>query len=267
MNTRDLFELASLDVLGLLDDDERRAFEQAFRAAPASTQAQIRREQLRAAHSVESDWLPSAESPFGLKGKVMSSVRDAIEAARAGELTEHVARRVGPFTLALQRNVSPIWRAAAIGLLTASAVLTVALVRQADQYDNIRDTYASDAAVAALAQHFGPEFATVFTNPTNDVYSFTPVSDEVAAASGRVVLDEANGNAYLFCNSLPPRADGYRVVVVNAAGEIEREITRFDSNGGLAFSKFAIQGLANATLAILPGSGPMTADRALLTTA
>lgn len=267
MNTRDLFELASLDVLGLLDDDERRAFEQAFRVAPASIQAQIRREQLRAANSVEADWLPSAESPFGLKGKVMSSVRDAIEAARAGELGDHVARRVGPFTLALQRNVSPIWRAAAIGLLTASAVLTVALVRQADQYDLIHNSVTSDAAIAALAERLGPEFMTVFTDPTSDVYDFAPVSEQVAGAFGRIVLDESSGNAYLLCNSLPARSDGYRVVVVNAAGEVEREVTRFDSNGGLAFSKFAIRGLTNATLAILPGSGPMTADRALLTTA
>jgi len=267
MNTRDLFELASLDVLGLLDDEERRAFEQAFRAAPAATQAQIRREQLRAAHTVEADWLPVADAPFGLKGKVLSSVREAIDAARAGELTGHVARRIGPFTLALQRNVSPIWRAAAIGLLTASAVLSVALVRQADQYDAIRDTVTSDAAVAALAQHFGPEFATVFTNPTSDVRDFAPVGQQAAGAYGRVVVDEANGNAYLFCNALPQRDDGYRVVVVNAAGQVERELTRFDSQGGLAFSKFAIKGIASATLAILPGSGPMTADRAILVTA
>lgn len=267
MNTRDLFELASLDVLGLLDDEERRAFEQAFRAAPASTQAQIRREQLRAAHSLENDWLPAADSPFGLKGKVMTSVREAIEAARAGEFSGHVARRVGPFTLALQRNVSPVWRAAAIGLLTASAVLTVALVRQADQYDSIRDTVANDAAVAAMAQQFGAEFSAVLASPTSQVRDFTPVDDAYAAASARLVLDEVGGNAYLVCNSLPPRNDGYRVVLINASGQVERELTRFDTSGGVSFKKFAMQGLANATLAILPGSGPMTADRAVLTTA
>jgi hypothetical protein len=268
MNTRDLFELASLDVLGLLDDDERRAFEAAFRAAPASTQAQIRREQLRAAHTLQAEWLPSAEVPFGMKGKVMASVREAINAARAGELGEHVARRIGPLSVRLQRNVSPLWRAAAIGLLTASAVLTVALVRQSDQYDGIRRTVMSDAAVAAMAEQFGAEFASVLTSPTSDVRTLRPVGEQFAAASGRIVIDEANGNVYLLCNTLPPRDDGYRVVLVNDRGEVERELSRFESTGGFAFAKFAAKGVGVAsTLAILPGSGPVTMDRAVLVTA
>ncbi|MGP1311130.1 MAG: hypothetical protein ACTS27_13120 [Phycisphaerales bacterium] len=267
MNTRDLFELATLDVLGLLDDDERRSFEQAFRAAPPATQAQIRREQLRAAHSMESDLLPVVDTPSGLKGRVMSSVRDAIEAARSGEFGGHVASRVGPFTLALQRNVSPLWRAAAIGLLTASAVLTVALVRQTDQYDTIRETVASDAAVAAVAEQFGAEFAGVFADATTEFAAFIPASDEYASASARIVIDEAGGNAYLVTDSLAERADGYRVVVVGADGQIQRELTRFETSGGLSIKKFAAQGLANATLAILPGSGPMSLDRAVMRTA
>jgi hypothetical protein len=267
MNTRDLFELASLDVLGLLDDEERRAFEQAFRSAPAATQAQIRREQLRAAHAIEADWLPAAESPFGLKGKVVASVREAMEAARAGDFGGHVARRVGPFTLALQRNVSPLWRAAAIGLLTASAVLTVALVRQTDQYDNIRETVANDAAVAAVAGLFGPEFSDVLSSPTTEFRAFKSTNDDYASTTARLVFDEANGNAYLVCNSLPPRDDGYRVVVLGADGQVQRELTRFESSGGVSIKKFALQGLANATLAVLPGSGPMTANRAVLVTA
>lgn len=267
MNTRDLFELASLDLLGLLDDEDRRAYEQAFRAAPPATQAQIRREQLRAAQVAEADWIAPAEAPFGLKGKVMHSVREAIEAARAGELGGHVARRIGPFTLMLQRNVSPLWRAAAIGLMTASAVLTLALVRQAGQYENIRETVTNDAAVLAVAALFGPEFSDVLSDPTTEFRAFAPVREEYAATTARLVLDEANGNAYLVCNSLPPLAEGYRVVILGADGQVQREVTRFESTGGVSIKKFAVQGLANATLAILPGSGPMTADRAVLRTA
>ena len=39
MNTRDLFEAAQLDALGLLDDAERDAFDAAFLAAAPAIQA------------------------------------------------------------------------------------------------------------------------------------------------------------------------------------------------------------------------------------
>lgn len=268
MITRDLFELASLDVLGLLDDDERREFERAFRAAPASVQAQVRREQLRAAHAVQSDeWLPNVDTPIGLKGRVVTSVRDAIVAARAGELSEHVSRKIGFFTLALQRNVSPLWRAACIGLLTASAVLGVALVRQSQQYDGIREAIAGDAAVKAIAEQYGARFAGILTDPASQFRSFNAVHADASGVQARLVVDEGGANAFLVCNFLPQRDDGYRLVVLDANGQVEREVSRFSHGGGVSIRELALQGLTTATLAIIPGSGPMTADRALLVTA
>lgn len=268
MMTRDLFELASLDVLGLLDDEERREFERAFRAAPPAVQAQVRREQLRAAHAVQSDeWLPVVDTPTGLKGRVVSSVREAIDAARAGEFSDHMSRKIGFFTLALQRNVSPLWRAACIGLLTASAVLGVALVRQSQQYDGIREAIAGDVAVKAIAEQYGARFASTLTDPASQFRSFAAVHPDANGVQARLVVDESGASAFLVCNFLPAREDGYRLVVLNANGQVEREVSRFSHGGGVSIRELALQGLATATLAIIPGSGPMTADRALLITA
>ena len=77
MTTHELLELASLDAMGLLDPEEREAFELAFRAAAPALQAQIRREQLRLSYI--DGILPVVEPPPGLRARVMAKVREAIE--------------------------------------------------------------------------------------------------------------------------------------------------------------------------------------------
>lgn len=47
MKTQELIELAVLDAMGLLDEQEREAFDAAFDAAAPAIQAQVRREQTR----------------------------------------------------------------------------------------------------------------------------------------------------------------------------------------------------------------------------
>jgi len=47
MTLQEMIELAILDAMGLLDEEERLAFELAFRAAAPPVQAQVRREQTR----------------------------------------------------------------------------------------------------------------------------------------------------------------------------------------------------------------------------
>jgi hypothetical protein len=49
LSTAELFEMASLDALGLLDEQERRAFEEGFAAAAPSVKAQLRAAQSRVA--------------------------------------------------------------------------------------------------------------------------------------------------------------------------------------------------------------------------
>ncbi|QYU70067.1 hypothetical protein J4558_08100 [Leptolyngbya sp. 15MV] len=55
MPFHDLLEMAVLDTLGLLDEQEQAAFEMAFRSAPPAVQAQVRREQTRFAKTISND--------------------------------------------------------------------------------------------------------------------------------------------------------------------------------------------------------------------
>ena len=261
MMTRDLFELASLDVLGLLDDEERREFERAFRAAPPAVQAQVRREQLRAAHAVQSDeWLPAVDTPTGLKGRVVSSVREAIDAARAGEFSDHMSRKIGFFTLALQRNVSPLWRAACIGLLTASAVLGVALVRQSQQYDGIREAIAGDVAVKGHRRAVRRALASTLTDPHRSS-ARSPRFTRRRRRAGRLVVDESGAAPSSSATSSRPAttatASSSSTPTARSSASLSLLARRRREH-----PRTRPPGLATATLAIIPGSGPMTADRA-----
>src|SRR5438105_666068 len=102
MNTHDLLEMASLDAMGLLDPEEREAFERAFRAAPPPLQAQIRREQLR--FSAADDILPQVEPPLGLRARVIAAVREAMQ-TMAGRRAAEAAPALRSATA-----VSRFWR-------------------------------------------------------------------------------------------------------------------------------------------------------------
>src|SRR5688572_23634462 len=110
MTTQELIELAVLDAMGLLDEEEREAFDGAFGAAAPAVQAQVRREQTRI--SLSQDLLPDVEPPAGLRSLVLEAVRKAM-----GQPAErrHRHARLGMLTLMPARQVSPMWRAASVG--------------------------------------------------------------------------------------------------------------------------------------------------------
>ena len=75
-STRDLIELSLLDAMGLLDDEERAAFERAFAGTSPAVQSHVRREQTRLA---QIDFLlPDVEAPAGLRAMVLEAVRKAM---------------------------------------------------------------------------------------------------------------------------------------------------------------------------------------------
>ncbi|MBL0920653.1 MAG: hypothetical protein IBJ10_00835 [Phycisphaerales bacterium] len=251
LTTRDLFEMASLDVLGLLDEDERRDFEQALRAAPPAIQAQIRREQLRIASS--DAYLPTVEAPPGFKLRVMDAVREAIVAVRAGEAGEHVKRKIGPFAVQLQRNVSPLWRAASIGLAVATVILGYSTLRVKQNYDDISTSLNSGTTIAAINDAFGARAVDMLTSDKVQRRTFSRGPGAVAGSdpTAAIFVDEANGKAYLMYANLPPIEGGYRLVVVQD-GVVQKALHRFDARPGrdLTIIDVAIQ--AGAALAILP---------------
>ncbi|MGD9692549.1 MAG: hypothetical protein AB7G17_11060 [Phycisphaerales bacterium] len=249
MSTRDLFELAALDVLGLLDDEERRDFENAFRAATPAVQAQVRREQLRVADLDE--WLPRVDAPAGLKTRVLSEVRAAIAAVRAGHARDHVSNRLSPLAAALQRNVSPLWRAATVGFAASLVLVGVFFYRTLDQFNTVTRSLESENAVNDLVSA-GAGVTDAILSPVASFVSFHPVSDQAVSARARLIINPATKSAQLICD-LPSLKDGYRLVAVSDDGSrIEENITLFNLPAGRQAISLASASLVGRKLAILP---------------
>lgn len=129
MRTSELIEMASLDALGLLSETEQQDYERAFRAAPPEVRRQIRAEQQRSAE-FEASLLPRVEPAKLLKARVVEAVAkaSALEESSGARAVVHRPGRVVP-KVRPTRRVSPLWRAASIGLAIAVTVLGVLSVQ------------------------------------------------------------------------------------------------------------------------------------------
>ncbi|MDX2115108.1 MAG: hypothetical protein SFZ24_05730 [Planctomycetota bacterium] len=225
MTSRELFELASLDVMGLLDDQERAAFEEAFRAAPPHIQAQIRAEQLRFA---DDSLLPEADAPAGLRGKVLAAVRDAIAAVH----TEPIAR-IGTGSRLV--SSAAIWRAACIGFATASLVLAGFALHVSQLNRSIQDQALSNAVNDEIRASAGPGFAPFLARSTVRHVAFTPAAaDYSGKAAAALLVDSENRSAYLVCNALPIEGGTYKLVLEDAQGK-QTTIKEFQASAGSFF--------------------------------
>jgi len=248
MTSRDLLEMASLDAMGLLDDEERREFEQAFRQSSPAMQAQVRREQNRLTDLEAS--LPQVEPPASLRERVLARVRDAME-AMAGSRAAGVVGRVAPAEWRLTRNVSPLWRAACIGFATATVVLLATGFNMRDRYENALVAFRDRDLADLVTQRLGPSFVDKLLSPASVKVGFRPAS---SGFSGRAVIliDEASLTSFLVCEGLPVQPGNYRLVVLNGDGEVAKTLATFESNGGLRGWPVDATVQADAPLAILP---------------
>src|SRR5690606_37987452 len=88
--TRELGEIASLDALGPLSEEEREALDSAFRAAPPELIELLRREQARIAEN-KALFSPMG-APSGLRARVLHSIRGAIRPATSEPATGGMPR-------------------------------------------------------------------------------------------------------------------------------------------------------------------------------
>ncbi len=256
MSTRDLFELASLDALGLLDETERESFEKAFRAAPPHVQAQVRRQQL---HFTQiDDLLPDVAPPPGLKARVMAAVRQAITAvANEGP----VVARIGPgSSFSAFMNFAPMWRAACIGFATASLVLGWFLMGFATESKRIEGITNNTAIIAKLQREAGDYLEILSLAPDQRrMVSFAPLAMDVVDGPSAVLYIEAETNrAILMCSHLPHGSGEYSLVVKGDGPVEEVRQARFAPNGGIA-QAVAIKHLDTdnyARLALVHSSDP-----------
>jgi hypothetical protein len=262
MSTRELFELAHLDALGMLDDAERASYDAAFRAAPAAIRAQVRAEQARVSRL--SGALPEIDPPAGLKDRVLEAVGQAMAAQAAGESREAATRTHASTGSGIGSGVVhagggragsrearglSFWRAGAVAMACAALLLGGAFFKVYTDNQNVNRSLAGDAAVNALLVGFGNQQMrdTLFdAATTRAIFARVGVGgggDGEASADGDA--QQAVMQAVLFRNpdwsrsrlfaQLPAtRAGGaYRLVVVDDEGRVLENLEQFTSNGQL----------------------------------
>ncbi len=228
LTTQELLEMASLDALGLLEPEERKAFERAFRDAAPEVRAEIRREQSRL--TSQHELLPDVEPPAGLRGRVLAAVSEAIGVVRGREVVGSIA----PGAWALRRNVSPLWRAAAIGFATATIVL---LGVGFDLHRSYRDTlvqFQSGTLIEEVRKlDVGAKFISLALDEDAHHVRFAPVSNDTGAEA-ILVMDADLREAILVCRGLDALPSGqYHLTLVDPATERAASHHRFETNGEL----------------------------------
>lgn len=222
MNTYELLEFAALDAHGLLDEQEREAFEQAFTTASPALQAQVRREQARLAQT--DACLPSVEPPVGLKSRVMAAVKDAIGFAETSERAVVVGVENVPAPLRLtpdilpSRGVNHWWRAAAIGAMAAALVFGFATLQMRADYKQIEQQQEMNAIADLFREEFNVRFQQALFSENTRFVSFSPAEEEFAGRAV-VMLDPVRKTGQILVKDLPKTGGEYSLVVVDADGK------------------------------------------------
>ncbi|MBL0927559.1 MAG: hypothetical protein IBJ11_07895 [Phycisphaerales bacterium] len=264
MSDRELWELASLDALGLLDDADRAGYDRAFRAAPPALQLQIRAEQSRFSEGL--GLLPDVDPPASLKPRVLAAVRGAIEALAepVADPADPVIARIMPEPRRPWWNSTAVWRAAAIGMATASIVMTAFFWRMVDENRQITSLIASSALTHDL-QKISPSFAELMLSPNRREVALAPAAEDVPSnLSARLFLNTETSKAVLIARNLPTASGTYTLVLEEPDGSRTR-VQQFEATGGVV--PVEISGLNEAALGRLAllGRDPATgAERVLL---
>lgn len=257
MSTRDLIELAALDALGMLEPDDQAAFERAFLDAPASVRAQIRAEQARIADLYQN--LPDQELSPDLRDRVIAAVHAAVEVEAAGG-PRSVLHRPGRFVpkVAQTRRVSPLWRAAAIGLSVAVVVLGVISNQLQQKNQQLGDqVFISDSFNSIGTRHLRD---TLFNSGTERV--IFELSDAAAAQNLRaeaVLLSNPDWKTSRFiCQGLTARngqTGRFVLAIVNEANQLVQSLEHFEAEGRWVSFDVTVPAQQNVRLAVFVDDG------------
>lgn len=248
MSTRELLELASLDALGLLDEDERQSFDTAFRAAPPEVQARLRREQARFANA--DHLLPRVDPPAGLRARVVAAVQTAIAGLRT---EEDVLATIGP--VPKSRNSAPMWRAACIGFMTATAVLGAMYLMVNQQSQKMQSIVEQGAMSDYIVQDLGVRAKEILMARDARAVSFIPAAADVhSSVTAKLHFDPDSGEAILLCEGLPVADGTYTLTVHN--GTVAISLKSIIATGG--FVPVHVEDLDENQLMDLTIEGPMT---------
>ncbi len=252
MTIQELIENAQLDALGLLDEQEREAFDRAFRAAPPALQSQLRREQARLCE-VET-LLPPGEPSPGLFDRILAAVR-AARGEEPVQPVEHMGHERLARTLPMARvtRVHRFWRAAAIGFATASMVVGGVFVYVQHAGDAAMLVFEREERARQLIARFDRQYYSeqLFSNDTRR-FVLTNTSAQLPGKCSIFTSPQWEGQARLYCQSVPAGKDrSLRLVVLDAAGKIEKQLTEFNSDGSLETITFTLGDTSPGRLALV----------------
>ncbi|MCC6426926.1 MAG: hypothetical protein IT435_08895 [Phycisphaerales bacterium] len=241
MSTRELVELAQLDAMGLLDEQEALEFEAAFAAAPAEIQEQIRKEQSRLC--VLEPVLPEVQTPEHLRGKVLSAVHEAIvesivrtpEAAKAADLSvmtpvfapavRHEGGRALPgLEERARRRGLRFWRITSVALAAAAVVLGITTIRLQSQFSILATEKQVGNSVGNANQLFGKNIDTFLFSEGTHRIAFSPAATMPAAEQWQKVdaaiwHNEDWDEARLLCKNLPSNnGERYELIALDEEG-------------------------------------------------
>lgn len=249
MTTQELIELAVLDTMGLLDEQEQASFERAFNAAPPQVQAHVRREQTR--FSDIDSMLPAVEPPAELRSAVIEAVREAIADAlvTGGPDAETL-------TLRPSKGVSPAWRLGAVAAVAVAVVLGGATLQMQQEYTQLNQSIRNNAHIDQLNATFGTRFVddTIFDARTRQI-AFVPENDTLRAKAS--VYYNPDWNVIrLYCRDLGNEEGGaFRVALIDEAGQVVEVLHRFRPGPGFESREIRVDlaelALRGAFLAIL----------------
>jgi hypothetical protein len=265
MTAYELIEMAVLDALGILDEEERASFERAFAAAAPGLQAQVRAEQARLVDLV--DLLPD-EAP---RGELRDLTLAAVRAAIAEQRTERqVAGRIGASAgaKAVQPRVSGaprvhrVWRGAAIAMAAASLGLAAGMVQVYRYYEQST----ADAVVNNFYDQIGPLLDDTLFNAQTKRVTFTPVAAEGTQAVAAVWHNPDWSSARLFIKNLVSAnpQERFRLVVLDDDGNVVREVASFAADGRLGDIEVPVNLASDTSMAIYRSAGPTDAGTPVL---
>ncbi len=236
MTTHELFELALLDAVGLLDERESASFELAFQAAPAALQAQIRREQTRFS-SMES-LLPKVDPPADLRARVIEQVRRAMVTAMEEPVLQGAQMLVPP--MFRPKSVARWWRTAAVASMAAALFMGGVTLYVAAEKANVRRSGQTDAILEEISNKFGPAFVTdvLFDRDTRRLV-FTPEAGITNAGEATVFVNPEWAKGQFFCKSLkvePGRQ--LRLALVDDQDRVVEVLSTFAPDGILERHEF-----------------------------
>lgn len=259
MTVRELLENAHLDALGLLDEDERLAFEKAFRSAPAAVRAQIRDEQGRWARMESS--LPRLEPGEDLRERVLNAISSEIELEAASELANLTSNRsylVGETEASKRRTVPAIWQGFAIAAFSAAVILGGAFFSLLRSYSEIesRSRATGSIEVALWLTNNGDRMQDMLLDPAAVRQAFSPATDVKASATLWSHPDWNNAGILIVQGLAAQQSPAYRLIATSEAGVQTILVAEFRPTGAIERIDIDLGSLAaGSTLSLVPISG------------